>query len=67
LAYQTPNSFGGLVFGGLLPRIRSKVTGVSPKLQLKFDANQEHQLQAVDSVVRLFEGAPRFEAAFPAR
>ena len=35
-----------------------------PKLQLKFDANQEHQLQAVESVVRLFEGAPRFEAAF---
>jgi type III restriction enzyme len=34
-----------------------------PKLQLKFDANQEHQLQAVESVVRLFEGAPRFDAA----
>lgn len=37
---------------------------MSPKLQLKFDANQEHQLQAVESVVRLFEAAPRFEAAF---
>lgn len=24
------------------------------KLQLKFDANQEHQLQAVESIVRLF-------------
>jgi len=34
------------------------------RLQLKFDANQEHQLQAVESVVRLFEGAPRFEAAY---
>ncbi len=31
------------------------------KLQLKFDANQEHQLQAVASVVRLFEGLPRFD------
>jgi len=27
---------------------------VPAKLQLKFDANQEHQLQAVESIVRLF-------------
>lgn len=37
---------------------------MSTKLQLKFDANQEHQLQAVASVVRLFEGLPRFDEAF---
>lgn len=37
---------------------------MSPKLQLKFDANQEHQLQAVASVVRLFEGMPLFDEAF---
>ena len=37
---------------------------MTPKLQLKFDANQEHQLRAVASVADLFEGAPRFEAAF---
>ena len=37
---------------------------MAPKLQLKFDANQEHQLQAVESVVRLFEGMPRYEEAF---
>ena len=36
-------------------------------LQLKFDANQEHQLQAVDSVVRLFEGMPDYEEAFQLR
>jgi hypothetical protein len=35
-----------------------------PKLQLKFDTNQEHQFQAVESVVRLFEGMPRYEEAF---
>jgi len=34
------------------------------KLQLKFDANQEHQVQAVKSVVRLFEGMPRYDSAF---
>ena len=37
---------------------------MAAKLQLKFDANQEHQLQAVASVVRLFEGLPRYEEAF---
>ena len=37
---------------------------MTPKLQLKFDANQEHQLQAVEGVVRIFEGMPRGEAAF---
>jgi len=37
---------------------------MAPKLQLKFDANQEHQLQAVESVVRLFEGISRYEEAF---
>ncbi|MGB3216424.1 MAG: DEAD/DEAH box helicase family protein [Anaerolineae bacterium] len=34
------------------------------KLQLKFDANQEHQLQAVESIVRLFEGMTRYDAGF---
>ena len=37
---------------------------MATKLQLKFDANQEHQVQAVESVVRLFEGMPRYESAF---
>ncbi|MDW8318419.1 MAG: DEAD/DEAH box helicase family protein [Anaerolineae bacterium] len=37
---------------------------MKPKLQLKFDANQEHQLQAVASVVRLFAGLPRYDEAF---
>ncbi len=32
--------------------------------QLKFDPNQEHQLQAVASVVDLFEGYPRTATAF---
>ncbi|MDW8395612.1 MAG: DEAD/DEAH box helicase family protein [Anaerolineae bacterium] len=33
-------------------------------LRLKFDANQAHQLRAVESVVRLFEGLPRFDETF---
>ncbi len=37
---------------------------MASKLKLKFDANQEHQVQAVASVVRLFEGLPRYEEAF---
>src|SRR5687767_13584312 len=28
-------------------------------LQIKFDPNQDYQLEAVESVVRLFEGLPR--------
>jgi len=35
-----------------------------PKLQLKFDANQEHQLRAAESTARLFEGMPRFEEGY---
>ena len=34
------------------------------KLQLKFDASQEHQVRAVESIVGLFEGFARYEAAF---
>ncbi len=37
---------------------------MASKLQLKFDANQEHQLRAVESVARLFEGMPRYAAGF---
>jgi type III restriction enzyme len=37
---------------------------IAPKLQLKFDANQEHQLRAVESVARLFEGMPRYEESY---
>ena len=33
-------------------------------LHLQFDPNQEYQQQAVDSVVRLFDGLPRGETAF---
>ncbi|MBN2004569.1 MAG: DEAD/DEAH box helicase family protein [Anaerolineae bacterium] len=33
-------------------------------LRLQFDPNQPHQLDAVESVARLFEGLPRFAAAF---
>lgn len=33
-------------------------------LKLKFDANQKHQLDAVESVVRLFEGLPARTAQF---
>ncbi len=36
----------------------------SQQLQLKFDPNQEHQLQAVASVVDLFEGYPRSQTGF---
>lgn len=31
----------------------------SKNLQLQFDAHQDHQLEAVESVVRLFEGLPK--------
>jgi type III restriction enzyme len=31
---------------------------MSKKLKLKFDANQPHQITAIDSVVKLFEGLP---------
>jgi len=34
------------------------------QLQLKFDPNQKYQLDAIESVVRLFEGLPRRTAAF---
>ena len=33
-------------------------------LRLKFDPNQKHQLDAVESIVRLFEGLPRRAAEF---
>ncbi len=32
---------------------------MSKQLQLQFDAHQDHQLEAVESVVRLFEGLPK--------
>ncbi len=35
------------------------------ELRLQFDPNQPHQLNAVESVARLFEGLPRFTAAVP--
>jgi type III restriction enzyme len=35
-------------------------------MQLKFDANQEHQLQAIAAVVDLFDGQPRMEAGLAA-
>jgi hypothetical protein len=31
---------------------------MAKKLKLKFDANQPHQITAIDSVVKLFEGLP---------
>jgi type III restriction enzyme len=34
------------------------------QLQLKFDPNQQYQLDAVESVVSLFEGLPKHTAAF---
>ncbi|MBN1466887.1 DEAD/DEAH box helicase family protein [candidate division KSB1 bacterium] len=34
------------------------------KITLKFDANQEHQLKAIDSAVRLFDGLPAVETGF---
>jgi type III restriction enzyme len=34
------------------------------QLHLRFDPNQEHQRDAVESVVRLFEGLPRQDTAF---
>lgn len=34
------------------------------QLKLQFDPNQKHQLDAVESVVRLFDGLPRRVAAF---
>jgi type III restriction enzyme len=37
---------------------------VPTQLQFKFDANQPHQLHAVESIVRLFEGMSRTESAF---
>lgn len=35
-----------------------------PKLTLKFDPNQEHQLRAIESVLNLFEGLPENAAGF---
>ncbi|GAG11926.1 unnamed protein product, partial [marine sediment metagenome] len=35
-----------------------------PKLQLKFDPNQDYQLEAIASVADLFEGLPRFNSEF---
>ncbi len=37
---------------------------MAKQLQLKFDPNQPHQLDAVESVVRLFEGLPSRTASF---
>jgi hypothetical protein len=34
------------------------------ELRLQFDSNQKHQLDAVEGVVRLFEGLLRHAAAF---
>ncbi len=36
---------------------------MAPKLQLKFEADQEHQVAAVESVAKLFEGQERIDAA----
>ncbi len=36
-----------------------------PKLQFKFDPNQDFQLQAIDSVVKVFDGLSRFTYAEP--
>ena len=33
-------------------------------LTLKFDPNQEHQLKAIDSTIRLFDGLPVIDAGF---
>lgn len=35
------------------------VNAMSKTLQLQFDAHQDHQVEAVESVVRLFNGLPR--------
>ncbi len=35
-----------------------------PKLRFKFDANQDFQLEAIASVVDLFEGLPRYTSEF---
>lgn len=35
-----------------------------PKLQFKLDPNQDFQLQAIDSVVKLFDGLSRFTSDF---
>ena len=37
---------------------------MAPKLRFQFDANQEHQLTAVESITALFEGFTRQEADF---
>lgn len=36
---------------------------IAQELQLKFDPDQKHQLDAIDAIVRLFEGLPKKEAA----
>src|SRR5688572_30439371 len=38
--------------------------GSRPKLQIQFDANQDYQIEAVHSVVDLFDGLDREEGAF---
>lgn len=37
---------------------------MAPELRLQFDPSQQYQLDAVESVVRLFEGLPRTEGVF---
>jgi len=37
---------------------------MSKKIKLKFEANQEHQLKAVDSIVNMFKGLPPMEVGF---
>ncbi len=37
---------------------------MTTKLQFKFDANQEVQIEAVDSIVRLFDGLPNRATEF---
>lgn len=34
------------------------------KIKIKFEANQEHQIKAVESVINLFQGMPKLETAF---
>ncbi|MCI0691787.1 hypothetical protein L0337_07225 [candidate division KSB1 bacterium] len=37
---------------------------MSKQLQLQFEVNQEHQLSAIESVVRLFDGLPKRSPEF---
>lgn len=37
---------------------------MSKKIKIKFEANQEHQVKAVESVVHLFQSMPKLEVSF---